>query len=79
MNTKDEDKILKIVDHSINTSLKIGNLVIQPNLPGSQKEWARPLDAVTNGLAVTLKTGKKSSLKAKFKPGGADLTFVKKF
>lgn len=79
MDKQDEDKLLKIVDHSINPNLNVGNLVIQPNLPGSQKEWAAPLDTALSGLSVTLKTSKKSSLKVKVKPDGADLTFTKKF
>lgn len=67
MNKQDEDKLLKIADKTLDTSLHISdNLIIQPNLPGTQ-------------VAVTLKPSKKTSLKVQFREDGASLTFTKKF
>jgi len=68
MNKQDEDKLLKIANHAFDTSVHVGNVAIQPSLPGSNKE-----------LGIALKPSKTTSLKVKFKRDGAQLTFTKKF
>lgn len=80
MNEQDQDKLLKVIDRSLDPTFKLSDkLTVQPNLPGSQAEWAKPVDTLTHQVTAVLKLPKNTSLSLAKKGDGVELKLTKKF